>query len=134
MLLALGVGQLVSGLVDRSRPFVDHPGQVHLLIAHARDAGFPSDHATGSFAIATALLMRHRRAGLVALVLAIAVSVARVAVGAHYPTDVLGGAALGALAAAAIVATPVRRLTDRIALLAGAVYDRLLRRPGLASR
>jgi undecaprenyl-diphosphatase len=134
MLLALGAGQLISGAVDRARPFVAHPGHVHLLIAHARDAGFPSDHATGSFAIAVALLARHRRAGAIALVLAAAVSFARVAVGAHYPTDVLAGAALGTVAALVIVATPLRRLTDAVGELAGAIYDRLLRAPRLASR
>lgn len=137
MLLALGAGQVISGAVDRARPFAAHPGQIHLLMAHARDVGFPSDHATGSFAIAVALLARHGRAGVLALVLAVGVSVARVAVGAHYATDVLAGAGLGTVAALLIVGTPLRTLTDRIGELAGAIYDRLLRllrAPGPASR
>ena len=125
-LLALGVGQIISHLVDRSRPFVEHPGNVHLLIAHSRDPGFPSDHATGSFAIAFGLFTADRRIGWVALVLATAISVSRVAVGAHYPTDVLAGAALGGLAVLVIMVTPLRRITDRVADLAGAAYDRVL--------
>jgi membrane-associated phospholipid phosphatase len=137
-LLALGVGQIVSALVDRSRPFVDHPGQVHLLIAHAKDAGFPSDHATGSFAIAAALLLRHRSAGSVALAFATAIAVARVAVGAHYPTDVLAGAALGAAAAVVLFLPPLRWVTDRVADLVAAIYERALaivmRRPAPAAR
>jgi undecaprenyl-diphosphatase len=124
-LLALGVGQIVSSAVDRARPFVTHH-DVHLLIHHAKDAGFPSDHATGSFAIAVALLVRHRAAGTVALVLAALIAVSRVAVGAHYPTDVLAGAALGAAAALVLLAPPLRAVTDRVADVVAAVYERAL--------
>jgi undecaprenyl-diphosphatase len=124
-LLALGVGQIISSAVDRARPFVDHPS-VHNLIHHARDAGFPSDHTTGSFAIAVALVLRHRLAGVVALVLACVIAVSRVAVGAHYPTDVLGGAALGTIAALVLLAPPLRWVTDRVADLVASVYERIL--------
>lgn len=129
--LALGLGQLLSTAVDRSRPFVTHP-DIHLLIRHARDAGFPSDHATGSFAIAVAVLLRHRRAGWLALALATVVAVSRVLVGAHYPGDVLAGALLGAGVALILWLPPTRRLTDRIARAAGSAYDRLT--PPLGSR
>jgi undecaprenyl-diphosphatase len=126
MLLALAIGQVISGAVDRSRPFVDHPGRVHLLMAHSRDPGFPSDHATGAFAIAFGLLAADRRIGRVALLLAAAIAISRIAVGAHYPTDVLAGAALGGVAVLVIFATPLRRLTDGVAAIAGAAYDRAL--------
>src|SRR4051812_49836885 len=95
MLLALAVGQVISGAVDRARPFVAHPGHVHLLMAHSRDPGFPSDHATGAFALAFGLLAADRRIGRIALLLAAVIAVARVSVGAHYPTDVLAGAVRG---------------------------------------
>lgn len=123
--LALVAGAVVSGLVHRSRPFVDHPS-VHLFAAHARDAGFPSDHATGAFAIAIALLLRHRLAGIVAIVLATLVAVGRVVIGVHYPTDVLGGAVIGG-AAALVLFTPVlRRPLDALADRSGELYDRVL--------
>lgn len=137
-LLALGVGQIISAAVDRARPFVTHPGHVHLLIPHAKDAGFPSDHATGAFAIAIALLLRHRPAGVVALVLAAVVAVSRVAVGAHYPTDVIGGALLGTAAALVLLIPPLKWITDKVADLVAAVYERILaavlRRPLAAPR
>ncbi|MBA3261085.1 MAG: phosphatase PAP2 family protein, partial [Thermoleophilaceae bacterium] len=100
-LLALGVAQLVASLWDRPRPYEAHPGEAHLLLPPSPDPSFPSDHAAGAYAIAVAILLRHRKAGVVALILATLVAVARVALGTHYPTDVLGGAALGAVAALA---------------------------------
>lgn len=125
-LLALGIGQIISAAVDRARPFVTHPGHVHLLISHSKDAGFPSDHATGAFAIAIALLLRHRPAGIVALVLAALVAVGRVSVGAHYPSDVVAGALLGAAAALVLLIPPLRWITDRVADFVAAVYERVL--------
>jgi len=125
--LAIGliIAHFLSGAVDRSRPFVAHP-DIHLLIAHGKDAGFPSDHATGAFAIAVALVLRNRLAGGIALVLAVLVAVARVVAGAHYPTDVLGGAVLGAAIALVLYAPALRRHLDALADWAGGLYDRLL--------
>ena len=46
--LGLLIGKLITELYVRPRPFVAHPGAVHLFASHARDASFPSDHATAS--------------------------------------------------------------------------------------
>jgi undecaprenyl-diphosphatase len=56
--LALAVGKVISELVDRARPFVQEPHGVHLFTGHAADPGFPSDHATGAFAVAMAIWLR----------------------------------------------------------------------------
>lgn len=125
LVLALVVAHVLSGAVGRVRPFIAHP-DIHLLGHAARDSGFPSDHATAAFAVAVALLLRHRLAGAVALVLAVLIAMARVAVGAHYPTDVLGGAAVGAAAALVLYLPWVRAQTDRLADWAGGHYVRLL--------
>src|SRR3954468_18881811 len=53
--LSLLLASQIANLVGRPRPFVDEPSTVHLLVAHAADPGFPSDHATAAFAIAVAL-------------------------------------------------------------------------------
>jgi undecaprenyl-diphosphatase len=100
--LAVGCAFVLARLVDRPRPFVADPSRIHLLVKHAADPGFPSDHATAAFALATALLFHHRRAGAIALVAAALLAVSRVAIGVHYPTDVLAGALLGTLAAVAV--------------------------------
>jgi undecaprenyl-diphosphatase len=121
--VALAIGKVISSLVDRERPFVAHPHQVHLFAQHAADAGFPSDHATASFAIAVALLLRFRAWGIVTLVAAVVLSVGRVALGIHYPTDVIGGAVLGTLVALVLHTPRVRGLLHELADRAGALLD-----------
>lgn len=126
--VALAVGKVISELVDRARPFVVDSGGVHLFSGHAADPGFPSDHATASFAIATAIFLRHRHWGIVALAAATVLSVGRVALGVHYPSDVLAGAALGAAAALAFWAPPLRARVDILSDWLGGYWDRLLAR------
>ncbi len=124
--LALAVGAAISRLVDRPRPFVADPGQLHLFVSHSADASFPSDHATAAFAIAVAILLRKRSWGIVALVLAAILSVGRVAVGVHYPTDVLAGATLGAAAALLLWAPALRIRIDALSDSVGERWDRLV--------
>jgi undecaprenyl-diphosphatase len=124
-MLALAIAQVIASLWDRARPYEAHPGDAHLLLAPSPDPSFPSDHATGAYAIAVAILLRHTKGGIAALILATLVAVARVALGTHYPTDVLGGAALGALAALTLWAPPIRGPLHRLADWAGDRYERL---------
>jgi len=126
--LGLAVGKVISELVDRARPFVADPHGVHLFSGHAADPGFPSDHATAAFAIAVAILLRKRGWGIAALVLATVLSVGRVALGVHYPSDVLSGAALGSAAALALWAPPLRTRIDRLADRLGGYWDRVVDR------
>ncbi len=136
--LALAIGQAIADLVNRVRPFVADPHQVHLFAAHAADASFPSDHATASFAVAVAIALRKRSWGIFALLAAAVLSVGRVAVGYHYPSDVLAGAALGTAAALALWVKPLRARVDALADLAGRPFDRVLvwaaSRLGIAAR
>lgn len=131
-LLALGIAQVIASLWDRPRPYEAHSGDAHLLLSPSPDPSFPSDHATAAYAIAVAVLLRHRKGGVLALILATLVAASRVALGTHYPTDVLGGAALGALAALLLWAPPIRQPLHQLADRTGALYDRatgtLLRR------
>ena len=113
--IALLVGQILSRLVDRPRPFITHAHAVTLFSPHVADPGFPSDHATGAFAIAASVVAYDRRWGGVLLVLAAVLSVGRVALGVHYPTDVIAGAALGVSAALLVIHTPLRRHIEAIA-------------------
>jgi undecaprenyl-diphosphatase len=131
--IALGIAQVIVHLWDRPRPFVAHPGIAHLFVSHAADASFPSDHATAAFAIAVSIFLRSRRIGLIALAMAVVVAVGRVAVGVHYPSDVLGGAALGTAVALLLWIPPIRGPLHELADWASRLYEQivtaLLRRP-----
>ena len=126
--LGLLAAKVIAELVDRARPFVAEPHQVHLFTAHAPDPGFPSDHATAAFAIAVAILLRKRAWGWVALAFAAVLAVGRVGIGVHYPSDVLAGAALGGGAALVLWAPPLRQRLDRLADWAGGYWDRAVGR------
>lgn len=131
-LLAAGAALLVNQGVllvwQRPRPFAAHPETVHTLVARAGDGSFPSDHAAAAAAIATVLLLFHRRTGLAVLALAALVWVARVYVGAHYPGDVAAGAAVGA-AVGLLLAVPLGPAIDRILGRLEAAAERMGVRP-----
>lgn len=86
----------VKRLVRRPRP--ELPDDLEPLTATAGQYGFPSSHAASSAAAVVAYqgLLPTAPTAL----LASAVCAARLAVGVHYPSDVLAGAGLGATAAA----------------------------------
>jgi undecaprenyl-diphosphatase len=117
-LIGLGLNQIILLFVHRIRPY--DAGVSHLIISRSGDWSFPSDHATATFAIAASFLLHGvRRRGLALLVGAMVVCVSRVYIGTHYVTDVLGGAATGILAAAAVrglywEGTRVDRLISKI--------------------
>jgi undecaprenyl-diphosphatase len=96
--------------------------------SHTADPGFPSDHATGAFAVAMAIWLRNRRWGTVALLAAALLSVGRVAIGVHFPSDVVAGAALGIGAALLLYVRPIRDRIDRLSDLLGGWYEAALRR------
>lgn len=85
----------VGHLWFRVRPFA--VGAAHLMVNPPYELkSFPSDHATAAFFVAL-LLTAHRPRWWWSYLVALAVAVGRVAVGVHYPTDVLAGAVLGTL-------------------------------------
>lgn len=88
------VDNALKALVDRERPPLAEP------LASASGASFPSGHAMTSAAAFGALLIvvlplvPAAKRGLVvgaAIALVVAIGVTRVALGVHWPTDVLGG-------------------------------------------
>jgi undecaprenyl-diphosphatase len=133
--LALLVNQPLSHLFDRARPFVAHPAHAHLLLARSPDPSFPSDHATGAFALAFGVWLYDRTIGAVLLVLAALLSFARVYAGTHYPGDVVAGALVGiAVASLLYLVPPLRRSIEAIARRCGELLDGLLRRRRPAAR
>lgn len=84
--------------IHRKRPYVSYP----TLIEKRSEQGpyaFPSGHTTAAFSAATALTLSTKKwwVGVPAYTYASLVGYARMRLGAHYPSDVLGGACLGVL-------------------------------------
>ncbi|MFB7938214.1 phosphatase PAP2 family protein [Streptomyces sp. NPDC056049] len=115
--LAAGVALLVNipirGFVERPRPFEDHDG-LEVLVDGKTDYSFVSDHATMAMAIAVALFVADRRFGIAAIGLALAEGFARVYMGVHYPTDVIGGFALGTAVALLLAPLTLALLTPLV--------------------
>jgi undecaprenyl-diphosphatase len=120
--LAAGVAVLVNvpirGFVERPRPFKTHQG-LEVLVDGKNDYSFVSDHATLVMAMAVGLFVANRRFGIAGIVLALLGGFCRVYMGVHYPTDVVGGFALGTAVAlllspvAMALLTPVMRAVER---------------------
>lgn len=86
---------MLKPLVARTRPFVLNP-DVQLLIPQPGEYSFPSGHTAGSFSAACALLFaREKRVGIPAVVLAAVIAFSRLYLYVHFPTDILGGIAVG---------------------------------------
>ncbi|MDQ0787835.1 undecaprenyl-diphosphatase [Streptomyces sp. B3I7] len=138
--LAAGIAVLVNvpirGFVERPRPFVDHDG-LEVLVDGKDDFSFVSDHATLTMAVAVGLFVANRRFGLIGIGLALLEGFCRVYMGVHYPTDVVGGFALGTAVAlllspvAMALLTPVVRAVEKSPRLGWLVRDR--RRAGIVS-
>jgi undecaprenyl-diphosphatase len=136
--LAAGVALLlniaVRALVQRPRPYVDHDG-LDVLVRGHHSASFVSDHVTLTAAVAVGLFMVSRTAGALALGIALAEGFAQVYLGAHYPTDVIGGFALGA-ATVLLLAPPALALLTALtqAVARGRASVLVVARPAPRSR
>ena len=95
--VATGTVRIFNLFYFTPRPFTELP--TNLLFYQPTDPSFPSHSAAVIFAIAVAILLADRKAGIFLLFLAFLVGFARIYVGIHYPLDILGGVAIGALSA-----------------------------------
>ncbi len=98
---------MIKGIVLRPRPYLQYPDRVKILAkvessANASDVAaqgysFPSMHSASVPALYFTLAesIKKRVAYIIASLLTLLVTVSRVFVGAHYPTDVLAGLLIG---------------------------------------
>lgn len=88
---------LLKNLVARMRPYEVNE-KVQLLIRAPGDYSFPSGHTAASFASVSALYFAGaRRLWKPALGLAVLIAFSRLYLYVHFPTDILGGIAVGIL-------------------------------------
>src|SRR3569623_648945 len=78
-------------------PALLDPALFHVIGRALRCCAFPSGHTAAAFAFAAVVSVQLRRGWLTALLLVFAtgVGLSRMAVGVHWPVDVLAGAAIG---------------------------------------
>jgi undecaprenyl-diphosphatase len=122
---------LLSRAIQFSLPFHARPlynAALHLKSAYgvlpgtlSRWSSFPSDHATICFGLATAILCHHRKLGSLMLAWTTVLCASRVALGFHYTTDILAGAALGVIAVALSQRIP---MTVRASTLLSQIWQR----------
>ena len=117
LLATLGVGgaaNVVKLLIERTRPHhFDFEGTVvttfgdllPLFSSPSSQQSFPSTHTVTAVALATALSFRYPQGRYLFLTLAALAGCQRIAARAHYPSDVLAGAAIGCLLAALVMRT-----------------------------
>lgn len=98
---------MIKNVVLRLRPYMAHPGEIECFQApdpsgdimdiRAQGYSFPSQHSGLSVTMygEIARIVRKRWTLLIAIVLPFLIGVSRFAIGAHYPTDVLAGWAIG---------------------------------------
>lgn len=92
--LALGVTETIKHFFPSPRPFI----ALHLtpLVSASEPYGsFPSGHATFFAALGLAMYFRSHRLGKWYIVAAFLVALGRVAVGVHWPIDVVAGLFVG---------------------------------------
>ena len=91
---AYALSKVIKMLVPNPRPF-EVLSDAHVLYIHGGGDSFPSGHATFYMSLAASLFFYHRKLALVYFVGALIIGLARIAVGVHWPFDILGGWVLG---------------------------------------
>jgi undecaprenyl-diphosphatase len=93
-------GTLIHEIFNRPRPFADPSLSMNLLFYKPTDPSFPSNLAAVVFGLALAIWLMNKRTGTWLLGMSFVACFARVYVGIHYPSDILGGAAFAVAGAA----------------------------------
>ncbi len=92
----------IKHVIGRARPFVSGIADPYVFAPFTGSAAYasmPSGHATTAFSVLVAFGIIWPRARTVLLLYALLICISRVVVTAHHPTDVLGGAVMGAAGA-----------------------------------
>ena len=101
--LAIGLSNFVVDVInanyDRARPFEDLGDLMTLLFYRSTDPSFPANPMAVVFSVAMGVMLVDRKLGWWLMGIASIYSFLRVYVGTFYPTDVIGGAVVGMIAA-----------------------------------
>jgi membrane-associated phospholipid phosphatase len=92
---------IIKNMIGRARPFVagNDIWAYEPFTWHARYASCPSGHATTAFAALVAIGAIFPQARALLWIYAVLIALSRVVITAHHPSDVIGGAIVGAVGA-----------------------------------
>lgn len=110
--LAWAISEMIKYVFPTLRPF-QVANILPLTATIPGDGAFPSTHTAVSFALAVTIIKHDKKVGILYLIMAGLVGVARIMAHVHYPIDIIAGAFLG---------TVISRLTS------GKHFVRLLNR------
>ena len=103
MLAGFLIGEIgIKNIVNRPRPFMLNADYV-LNIGIPSGSSFPSGHSCSSLAAETVMLIKDKRFGIPALVLALLIVFSRLYNYVYYPSDVICGMLLGVICAVVVV-------------------------------
>ncbi len=89
--VAWGIAHILKNMFKTLRPELAHD----ILLKSESIYAFPSGHTTFMFALATVLYFHHKKLAYATYVIGLAIGIARVYIGVHYPIDIVGGIVLG---------------------------------------
>jgi membrane-associated phospholipid phosphatase len=92
---AWGFSYIIKNILKAPRPYLRYPNEVTKLFDYGGFDSFPSGHATLFMALGVMIYLHHRRAGIIFIIFAIFISLARVIAGVHFPIDIFIGWLIG---------------------------------------
>ncbi|HEY4521595.1 MAG TPA: phosphatase PAP2 family protein [Candidatus Paceibacterota bacterium] len=90
--------EVIRFFYNRPRPF-EVLENINQLVTHSSGGSFPSGHVAFFSAISAMIFFYHRIWGLVFLGITLFMGMGRIGAGIHWPTDILGGFAVGIFSA-----------------------------------
>ena len=103
------VVELIRFFYHRPRPIsVD---AVHHLVMNT-EWSFPSGHASFFFALSTGVYLYNKKLGIIFYLVSLLMGIARIFIGVHWPSDILGGILLGI-----VTALIVQKISERYFLV-----------------
>jgi len=89
------ITEIIRFFYHRPRPYIVLESAQKIISENKDFSSFPSGHAAFFFALAMGIYFYNKKLGILFFIATILMGIARIFVGVHWPTDILGGAIIG---------------------------------------